>query len=76
LPHCSQGEQSRTIPASRLWFAAHRRMWQCSINTMLCIDATFQDHMIVIVDDDCAMQTAPQMQIAPQAAESNPGCEQ
>jgi hypothetical protein len=62
--------------ASSIKFAAHRRMWQCSIKTKLCIDVIFNDHMMVIVDDDCAMQTATPNEGSTTTVEATPGCEQ
>jgi hypothetical protein len=51
-------------------------MWQCSIKTKLCIDVIFNDHMMVIVDDDCAMQTATPNEGSTTTVEATPGCEQ
>jgi hypothetical protein len=49
-------------------------MWRRSINTSLCIDVIFQDHMMDIIGDDCAMQTATLDEGCTKAAASNPRC--
>jgi hypothetical protein len=56
----AHGAQTRTDwrDPEQSGFAAHRRMWQCSINTFHCIGGIFSDHMMVTIRLDCAMQTA------------------